>query len=47
MPQILDYRGKGMYRKPGRILVLQENPKHKEHANRMKKIKQRNVLILY
>lgn len=43
MPQILHYRGEVMYRKTGRILVLQESPKHKEHANRKKKLKKRNV----
>lgn len=46
MPQILHCRGEVMYRNTGRILVLQENPKHKEHAKVMRELKQRNVFSI-
>lgn len=46
IPQILHCRGEVKYRKTGRILVLQENPKHKEHAKGMRKLKPKNVFSI-
>lgn len=46
MPQIHHCRVEVMYRIKRRILVLQENPKHKEHAKGVRKLKQRNVFSI-
>jgi len=46
MLQILHCRGEVMCRKAERILVLQENPKHKEHTKGIRKLKQRNVFSI-
>lgn len=41
MPQILHCRKEVMYTKTGRIVALQANLKHKEHAKGMRKLKQK------